>query len=423
MRAPRSARNVRLGVKSLLLHKLRSLLTTLGIVFGVSSVIAMLSVGEGASREAIQQIRKLGSNNILLASVKPLAEEPGAAVQRESHMTIYGIKRDDEKRIRETLPAVVRTVPVRLLRKTARAGTLAAEMRIVATTADWFNLVRRDVLAGRVLQARDLAENAAVCVLTESGARRLLAGGPTLGTALVLGDEPFTVVGVVRSEGDATAAQIPDREIDIYVPITTALERYGEIVSERASGTRSIELVELHRLLVEVSNLDRVETVAGAIRSMLRRFHSRDDVDVSVPLSLLRQAEDTKRRFNIVLGAIAGISLLVGGIGIMNIMLATVTERTREIGIRRALGARRAQIVQQFLTETVVLSGAGGILGTLLGLLVPFVITRLTGMPTVIAWYGVALALFISLGVGLLFGLYPAVRAARLDPIEALRHE
>jgi putative ABC transport system permease protein len=422
MKQSRIVRNVRLGLKNLLLHKMRSLLTTLGVVFGVSSVIAMLSVGEGASREAIEQIRKLGSNNIILTSVKPVADE-ASNTRTDSHMIVYGLKRDDERRIREALTSVVRTVPVRLMRKTARLGSQQADMRLVATTDAWFELVRRDVLAGRTLQPRDVRQQASVCVLTEVGARKLLAGQTTIGSEISLGDQPFRVIGVVRSETGTSTVQIPDQEIDVYVPITAALERYGEILMERTSGASTIELVELHKLLVEVDSLEHVAAAAATIDAMIRRFHARDDVQISVPLNLLQQAEATKRRFNIVLGAIAGISLLVGGIGIMNIMLATVTERTREIGIRRAIGARKRQIVYQFLVETVVLSGAGGLIGTALGLAVPVVITQLTGMPTVIAWYSVFLALGISMTIGMIFGIYPALRAANLDPIEALRHE
>ena len=422
MRQSRIVRNIRLGIKNLMLHKMRSLLTTLGVVFGVSSVIAMLSVGEGASREAIEQIRKLGSNNIILSSVKPVSDESSNS-QTDSRMIIYGLKYDDELRVREALRPVVRTVPVRLLRKNVRLGALQADMRLVATTDSWFALVRRDILAGRVLQPEDVAETSSVCVLTEVGARKLLAGENTVGTVITAGDQPFRVVGIVRSETGSTTVQIPDQEIDVYVPLTAARERYGEVVFERSSGSHSIELVELHKLLVEVDALEHVEATATAIEAMVQRFHPRGDVQISVPLSLLRQAEATRRRFNIVLGAIAGISLIVGGIGIMNIMLATVTERTREIGIRRAIGARKSQIVVQFLVETIVLSGVGGLMGTALGLAVPVVITRLTGMPTVIAWYSVALALGISMTIGLVFGIYPALRAANLDPIEALRHE
>jgi putative ABC transport system permease protein len=189
------------------------------------------------------------------------------------------------------------------------------------------------------------------------------------------------------------------------------------------SGSREFEMVELHMIIAEVASLDQVEPTANAIAVMLDRFHKKKDYRINVPLALLRQAEATKRTFNIVLGAIAGISLLVGGIGIMNIMLASVTERTREIGVRRAIGAKRRQIVGQFLTETVVLSSVGGVIGVLIGLMLPRLITHFAKMPTVVPAYSIVLSLGISLAVGIIFGIYPAIRAARLDPIVALRHE
>jgi putative ABC transport system permease protein len=182
-------------------------------------------------------------------------------------------------------------------------------------------------------------------------------------------------------------------------------------------------MVELHQMIVQVNSIEDVEPTAKGIEDMLERFHKKKDYLVSVPLALLRQAEATKRTFNIVLGSIAGISLLVGGIGIMNIMLASVTERTQEIGIRRAIGAKRRQIISQFLIETVVLSIIGGLIGIGMGVLVPSLITYFAGMPTVITAVSIVLPLVISFGVGIIFGLYPAVRAAKVDPIVALRHE
>jgi len=195
------------------------------------------------------------------------------------------------------------------------------------------------------------------------------------------------------------------------------------VISRRTAGTRERELVELHQMIVEVDSIEDVEPAAKGIEEMLKRFHKKKDYLVSVPLALLRQAEATKRTFNIVLGSIAGISLLVGGIGIMNIMLASVTERTQEIGIRRAIGAKRRQIIGQFLVETVVLSINGGFIGIVLGILVPSLITYFSGMPTVITVGSIVLPLFISGGIGIVFGLYPAIRAAKVDPIVALRHE
>jgi putative ABC transport system permease protein len=418
----RITRNIRLGIKNLDLHKTRSLLTTLGVVFGVASVIAMLSVGEGASRQALEQIRKLGSNLIILSSVKPAADEQGG-VQQNSRMLIYGLLYDDQLRIAECVPHASTIVPVRLIRNEARLKGRAIDLRVVATGAEWFDIVKREMLAGRRLNSADIERNARVCVLTEHGARKLLATEHTLGVDISLGDRNLEVVGIVQSETGGSAVQLPDQEIDIYIPITTAIESYGEVIAERTSGSHNIELVQLHRLLVEIDHIGNVERSAQAIEAMLARFHERKDYDMSVPLTLLRQAEATKRTFNIVLGSIAGISLLVGGIGIMNIMLASVTERTREIGVRRAVGAKRSQIIGQFIIETVVLSGAGGVIGTLLGVAIPWLITALTGMPTVVSPLSIVLALSISMTVGIVFGLYPAARAARLDPIEALRHE
>jgi putative ABC transport system permease protein len=417
----RILRNVRLGIKGLLLHALRSVLTILGIVFGVGSVIAMLSVGEGASRKVLAEIQNVGSNNILLEAIKPVEDEQNT--NRPSRMIIYGLTYDDNERIEQTIRSVRRTVPVKRVRKEGRLGERTMELRVLGTTPDWFDLVRRSMLAGRTLRAKDLRDNAAVCVLTEFGARRLLATEHTIGQELRIGGDYYKVVGIIQSRESAGGIHSPDRQVDAYIPLGVARERYGDVQTHRTSGARESEMVELHMILIEVGSTEQVEATAEVIEAMLRGSHKRKDYTMHVPLALLRQAEATKRTFNIVLGSIAGISLLVGGIGIMNIMLASVTERTREIGIRRAIGARRGQIIMQFLTETVVLSMVGGILGIGTGLLFPWLIHLATDMATETPLYSIVLSLGISLLVGVLFGLYPAARAARMDPITALRHE
>jgi putative ABC transport system permease protein len=209
----------------------------------------------------------------------------------------------------------------------------------------------------------------------------------------------------------------------MFIPLETAKLRYGEVLMRRRSGSFEAERVQLHELTVKVASLDEVIDVAGAIRAVMERNHKNKDYQIDVPLEMLRRAERTKDIFNIVLGSIAAISLLVGGIGIMNIMLASVTERTREIGIRRALGARRRDIVVQFLVETVLLSGVGGIMGVLLGITIPLVVSHAAGMKTIITLWSPLLAFSISALVGVIFGIYPAVRAANMDPVEALRNE
>jgi len=422
MRQTRVGRNIWLGIENLLLHKLRSFLTMLGVVFGVGSVVAMLSVGEGASKEALEQIRKLGSNNIIVSSIKSAEEE--ATSTQHSHMSIYGLTYEDHHRVAESFKDINRTAPVKLMRKDSRLRERVMELRVVGTTPEWFELVPREILAGRVLQGSGQDEQVPVAVLTEFGARKILATESTIGQTIRIGSDQFEVIGIVKSEsGQAGNIQIPDQEVDAYIPIEVARLYFGDIFTKRTSGGDEREMVELHQMIVQVDDPKKVEAVAAGIERMLGQFHKKKDYVVSVPLALLKQAEAMKRRFNIVLGSIAGISLLVGGIGIMNIMLASVTERTREIGIRRAIGAKRRQIIFQFLIETVVLSTTGGIIGLGVGALIPLLITYFSRMTTLITLSGVLLPLFISMTIGIVFGLYPAMRAARVDPIVALRHE
>ncbi|MBN2593730.1 MAG: ABC transporter permease [Sedimentisphaerales bacterium] len=422
MRQTRIARNIWLGIENLLLHKLRSFLTMLGVVFGVGSVVAMLSVGEGASKEALEQIRKLGSNNIIVSSKKSAEEE--ATSTEHSHMSIYGLTYEDYRRIASNFSNIQQTAPVKLTRKDSRVRERVLELRIVGTTPEWFKLVPREILAGRVLLASDQEKQAPVAVLTEFGARKILATESTVGRTVRIGSDQFEVIGIVKSEsGQAGNIQIPDQEVDAYIPIEVAQRYFGDIFTKRTSGGDESERVELHQVIVQVDDPKKVEAIAAGIERMLQMFHKKQDYAVSVPLALLKQAEAMKRRFNIVLGSIAGISLLVGGIGIMNIMLASVTERTREIGIRRAIGAKRRQIIFQFLIETVVLSTMGGLIGLGVGTLIPFLITYFSGMITLITLKGILVPLLISMTIGILFGLYPAVHAAKVDPIVALRHE
>jgi len=394
----------------------------LGLVFGVGSVIAMLAVGEGASMEALEQIRKLGSRNIIINAQKPTAEQTATNVR--SFLSIYGLLYEDVGRLAKTIPTIRRIVPVKVIQKEGRLGKRTMDLRVVGTNADWFSLVSRPLIAGRVITVDDLASRKNVAVLTEYGARRLMATEAALGQTLRMGSNYYEVVGIVQSESASEGGmQTPDQQTDAYIPLTIAKEHFGDVFSQTKSGSQIREKVELHQIIVEVADEDLVELTAAAIERQMEIYHSKKDYNISVPLALLKQAEATKRIFNTVLGAIAGISLLVGGIGIMNIMLASVTERTREIGIRRAIGAKQRQIVAQFLIETVVLSLSGGIIGIGLGLLIPWAITKIADMPTVVSLLSLILSLGISVSVGMIFGIYPAMRAAQLDPIEALRHE
>jgi putative ABC transport system permease protein len=418
-------RDISLGIQNLLIHKLRSFLTMLGVVFGVGSVVAMLSVGEGASKAALDSIKKVGSNNIIISSMKSV-EEQNITNRAESFMSVYGLKYADYERLKATFSAVITTVPVKLINKSGILGQRTLDLRVVGTTPEWFKLVKRDVVAGRVLVEKDSQDKDRSLVLTEYGARRLLATRNTIGQDIKVGGTSFRVVGIVKSSETTAASsgiQMPDQEVDAYIPIEVARFYFGDISIRETAGSEERKNVELEQIIVEVDEMRHVESTAKGIETMLETFHKKKDYSMSIPLALLRQAKATKRTFNIVLASIACISLLVGGIGIMNIMLASVTERTREIGIRRAIGAKKKQIITQFLIETVVLSTIGGIVGLIVGIFIPVLITFMAGMQTVITLVSIILPLFISVGIGIFFGLYPAFRAAEVDPIIALRHE
>ncbi|MBP7276056.1 MAG: ABC transporter permease, partial [Kiritimatiellae bacterium] len=337
--------------------------------------------------------------------------------------SVYGITYEDVDRLQDLGSDLRGIVPARVLRQEGRKDDRTTDVRVVGTVENWFHVLPRRLLAGRVLSIEDEASRSAVAVLTENGARKLLATGHALGEQIRLGGHFFKVVGIVEGAPRGSGVPSPDDDTDVYIPLTVCRERFGEVVQRRRSGSREIEWVQVHQVLVQVRSTDRVEPAAQAIRAMFRRFHRKEDYSIYVPLTLLNQARETQRTFNIVLGSIAGISLLVGGIGIMNIMLASITERTREIGIRRAIGAQRWQIVVQFLTETIVLSGLGGFIGIGMGVCIPLIIRHATDIPAQVPFYSLPLSFGISVLIGVLFGLYPAVRAAQLDPIEALRHE
>jgi len=417
-------KTIRLGVRSLLLHKLRSLLTTLGVLFGVSSVIAMLAIGEGASEEAQEQIRRLGSQNVILRSIKP-PEEPVSGSQ-QTRVSSYGLTQADLGRVVDTFPGVVRAVPVRQLQQELRYLERTANPRVVATIPSYLDATGRVVADGRFLTEQDELRLSNVVVLGFEVARYLFPFESSIGKEVKVGADYFTVIGTLLPRVPLRGETAPaDLEVtgEVFLPLGTAQKWFGDIQVKVRSGSREMEEVQLHEIITEVDVPENVPLVAAAARVMLERNHDQKDYEVVVPLELLLRAEETKRIFNIVLGSIAGISLLVGGIGIMNVMLATVTERTREIGIRRALGAKRSHIVTQFLVETVVLSVGGGLLGVLLGLAIPIAVETFADMNTIVTPLAPLLAFGISAGIGVIFGLYPAWRAANMDPVEALRHE
>jgi putative ABC transport system permease protein len=425
---------LQLAVRNLLLHKLRSLLTMLGTILGVGSVISMLAIGEGSMQEAVEQIRQLGANNVIVRSVKPEEDEvegdtSSGSSQQTSRVLEYGLLYKDFDRLTATLPTVKTAVPIALVRRNAQHSRFRiANARILGTTPEYLAVKNLTVRRGRFLSDVDLRATANVAVLGAGAAKRLFSYQDPIEKPLLLGEGAYRVVGVLDTQGSgsATPGAIGHQDFnnDIYIPLTAAQRRFGELQMIVRAGSRDYERTQLSEITLEVWDENEVSQTAAMARAILKKSHARqEDFEIQVPLELLKRAEQEKRIWNIVLGSIAGISLLVGGIGIMNIMLATVTERTREIGIRRALGAKRWDITVQFLFETVVLSATGGLLGIIVGLGIPIMVTLTSGIRTALSLWPVLLAFGISVSIGIVFGMYPARRAALLDPIEALRYQ
>jgi len=426
-------RTVKLGIKSLWMHRLRSALTTLGIIFGVCSVIAMLAIGEGASQEAQEAIARLGSTNLLIETVEPPEER--ADTGETQQMRSYGLTYKDAESIRNTLPDVEVVVPIREIDQEARYLRRKVAIKIVGTVPWYTEVSPIHVVHGRFLSSIDLHQQQSVCVVDEQLVSGLFGFEEPVGKDIRIQGNCYRVVGVAGAppageENDFDSAMPASTGSDggaagsIYLPLSTAKARFTELTASFSGGSQTIERVQLQKITVKVKSTEQVLPMRDMLDTLLGRVHKdKKDYRIVVPLELLRQAKRTTLIFSIVLGSIATISLLVGGIGIMNIMLATVSERTREIGIRRALGARKRDIIVQFLSETLLLTLVGGILGIVLGSLIPFLVTHFGHMRTVIMGSSLVLAFGISAAVGITFGLYPAYRAANMDPIESLRHE
>ncbi len=419
----------KLGVNNLRLHKLRSMLTSLGIIFGVAAVICMLSISEGASADEMRMIQLLGTRNVIINSIKP----PQTMQSGQGHARIseYGLTRADVDMIRASIPHVTNVVPLKTVAYQARNSDISSPINVVGTNPDFFEVVNVEIARGRSLTQADLANRTNFCVIGDQVRATLFPFKDPLGETVLVERHPtavpFTVVGILRSvqTAGAPARGVEERDLnnEILVPFTTAISQFGEITRRVDSGAREFIKMQYSGLYVTVDELERVIPVSKMVERVLEHNHRQADYEIKVPLARLELAKRKMRNNQLTLGFIAGVSLLVGGIGIMNIMLATVTERTREIGIRRALGAKRKNITVQFLVETVVLSTAGGLLGVALGVTGAFAITRVAEWETIVSTWSVVVSFGLSVLVGVFFGMYPAMAAAKLDPIVALRHE
>ncbi|MDO9477807.1 MAG: ABC transporter permease [Pseudohongiella sp.] len=423
----RFRKTAEVGIKSIYAHGLRSLLTVLGIVIGVAAVISMLAVSEGASFEAQQQFRALGSNNIIVKSVKPASLEASGGNNMRPQSISYGLTYEDILTIQQTIPGISNVIPSRIIKKDVRHLGRDISTDVVGTTIDYPISRNYSLRAGRFFSEEEMLAQRNVAVISDEVARALFPMTDPLGESIRIDGNYYNIIGVMEPEaysnlGRSQAGSSNAAPTRIFIPLSAARYRFGETLVRQASSGVEMETVELHEAIIQVQDQEQVEAVGQIIEQILERRHRRVDYAVEVPLALIRQAEESALRDQIVAGAIAGISLLVGGIGIMNIMLASVTERTREIGIRRALGARKKDIVQQFLIEAVILSGVGGLIGVVIGILIPVIISIFWGMTTIVTVTAPLLAFSISALIGVVFGIYPSIRAANMDPVEALRH-
>jgi putative ABC transport system permease protein len=431
------AATFRMGITNLRLHKLRSLLTALGIIFGVAAVIIMVAIGEGMKKSALDQIDRLGPRNILVRSIQP--PESNDASNRSTRMLDYGIRRSDLELLK-TMPGLEKVVPLRntgqdIVRKDVRAVADA-----MGTTPEIFDVINLSLSRGTIFDWTQYDRREPVCVLGSLVAKQLFPAEDPVGHTILVGSQrsgivTLTVVGVLEPTGlragsEGVAMMMHDLDADVFFPLTIAQETFGDTIVRQRAGTFDRRTIELSEVWLRANKLEEVEALSNIAMNAVGRAHSQlGDVDVKAPIQILRQAEHTSRIFSFILGGIAGFALVVGGIGIMNIMLATVTERTREIGIRRALGAKQKHITLQFLIETTVISLSGGFLGVVLGvgvaIVLPIGISYFTAAsyPTSVTSFSVLSSFIISGLIGIGFGLYPAVKAARMDPIEALRHE
>ncbi len=414
------------ALRNLSRHKLRSFLTALGIIFGVASVMAMMSTGEGARRAILDQIEQLGIRNIILNAKKPPVEQDSQEAD-DSWTLEYGLTWQDAAVIAETVPAVQDVLPVHDVQKFLWFKSRRIASKVRGVTAEYFDRLHLEPFIGRTITPIDGERRRRVAVIRQGLLKEARYVGDPLKLDLKVGTEYFRVVGVLpefefQSPNKASLG-MDDRAMEVYVPYESVVDRFGLMDVNQQAGSFESSRVELHQIVCTIDSEESVITAARSIKTILERLHKKRDYEVIVPLELLESRQRTQRVFNIVLPIIAGISLLVGGIGILNIMLASITERTQEIGIRRALGATGGDITWQFLVETVTLSVVGGVLGIGLGGAAVWLVKTLTEWNAVVTPGSVILSMGISCLTGVVFGLYPARRAAAMDPIEALRHE
>jgi putative ABC transport system permease protein len=452
--SPRLLANLYIAIDAVIANKMRSLLTALGIIFGVAAVIAMLAIGNGAQQEILNQIKLVGVNNIVIKPIIEQKEEKlneAAGGKKEKKKFSPGLTVRDVNSITSTIPGLAKVSPEIILNTSVIQNGIRRSAKLVGVEPTYFDIYDFQLAEGQMFNADQMRTGAPVCIIGSALKSRFFPTENAIGKSLKVGPHWLTVIGVMReryvSENSISKLGIRDFNMDVYAPLQSVLIRYENrdlITAEalRLANMRSQGVIfigggaeeeseeeknnyhQIDRLVIQVDETTKLQTTAEIISRMLtRRHYEVVDFEIEIPEILLRQEQRTKDMFNYVLFAIAAISLLVGGIGIMNIMLASVLERIKEIGLRLSIGAQKSDVVQQFLFEAVMISISGGLIGVLLGIVLAFLVSMIAEIPTIISFTSILLSFGVAATVGLIFGIAPARRAASQDPITSLRHE
>ncbi len=445
--------NFSIALEAILANKLRSLLTALGIIFGVAAVIAMLGIGAGAQEEILEQIKLVGVNNII---VKPVIEQTEENLNEESATNKKpkfspGLTIKDVKSIENIIPGINTVSPEIIMDKYLIKNGIRRSAKLVGVESSYFTIANFKMGSGEMFSEEQMVDGDPVCIIGKSIEDKFFSEEDPLDKMIKVGNQWLKIVGVLEkrliTDENINRLGIRDYNMDVYVPINTMLIRYRDrslitktmieaansqmvMSASDAEGTSDEEFQEkgnyhqLDRLVISVSESESLNKVADVLARMLERRHFNViDYEIEIPELLIKQQQRTNQIFNVVLGALAGISLLVGGIGIMNIMLASVMERIKEIGLRLAVGAQKSDIIWQFLFEAMLISIAGGLIGVVLGVLIAVGISNIANIPTVITLTSIVLSFGVAATIGLIFGIAPARKAANQDPITSLRYE
>lgn len=440
------------AVRVILANKIRTLLTSLGIIFGVAAVITMLAIGNGAEKEILAQLELVGVNNIVITPIPDEKENQNDDESDEGGITAKrfskGLDILDVNSIKKNIPSVKTVSPEIVLDTYVIKRGRQNPVKLIGVSSDFFATSNINIESGKNFSTAQSENSLPVCIIGKKIEKKLFTGESAVGKQIKVKDVWLQVIGVIEEKFISENAQenlgIRDLNLDVYIPIKTFLVRYKDrkiisdkplnlgggsfmVISNQSGPKKKIPRGNYHqidKLTVQVNNSSELNATADVLSRMLKRRHNDMlDFEISIPIQLLKQQQKTKQIFNIVLSIIAGISLLIGGIGIMNIMLASVLERTKEIGIIRAIGATQEDVILQFLTESVLVSIGGGIIGILLGVFSSYILEISTGIETILSLSSILLSFFVATLIGLIFGIAPAKSAANKSPIEAIRHE